>query len=272
MIENVPQQQIPTPTPQPVLNQPKPMLPIILALIIVALVSGGVYYWQKSEIKQVDNISNQQTPTNTPSKVVKNPPTTSVISPTTKTVPSTGIDLEINNNKLEIKEGKLIRPVLKMVSESLGSPTVDYKLYLVRKSDFSDGNQPNCNEAVYLQKDAGSLKKVTEGNSCEFTFLADMGFLSNTAKFFFVQIGGDGSVMTLYNLDGGEIKFSDEKNTLIGWNIGSIDEFGWAAEYKSTVATFHLWKELGAQNATVRVDMEKMKVFSETFKNTGPTR
>lgn len=79
MIENIPQQQILTPAPQPVLSQPKPMLPIILDLIIVALVSGsGVYFWQQGEInklrinqsQQIGYQYNQETPIKSPTTVV----------------------------------------------------------------------------------------------------------------------------------------------------------------------------------------------------------
>ena len=82
MIENNPQEQLPT--IQPIPNLPKVWLPFVVALVAVALVSGGgVYLWQQNEIKQLQNnqlrqtgyINNQVAPT-------AYQPTTSLASPT----------------------------------------------------------------------------------------------------------------------------------------------------------------------------------------------
>lgn len=267
MIENIPQPQIPTPVPQPVLNQPKPMLPIVLALIIVALVSGGgVYYWRQIEVNRLQSDSTNLT------KIINTTKTT--ITPTPTETPQTLSDsktgLIINGNRVEIGDGKTVMPVVKMVSEFINPD--EYKLYIVRKSETTGDNQPNCNEAVYLQKGINALKKITTGNSCEFSYFADVAFISNEAKIFYVQVGGDGSAITLYDTDGAEIKFADDKKILSGWVLGSIDGYGWDWSYKTKIATLHLWKELGAKNAIVLVDMDKSKIIPETFKETGPAR
>lgn len=48
MIENIPQEQLPT--IQPIPNPPKVWLPFVIALVVVALVSGGgVYLWQQNQ-------------------------------------------------------------------------------------------------------------------------------------------------------------------------------------------------------------------------------
>lgn len=83
MIEsNLPEQTL---APQPIINKPKPWLPIALVIVIVALVSGGsVYLWQQNEIKklqssqprQIDYVSNRETPSAIPTSV----PTQSKIS------------------------------------------------------------------------------------------------------------------------------------------------------------------------------------------------
>lgn len=86
MIENIPQEQMPI--IQPIPNPPKVWLPFVVALVVVALVSGGgVYLWQQNEIKQLqDNqprqtgyINNQVAPTAEPSI---SQPTISLTSPT----------------------------------------------------------------------------------------------------------------------------------------------------------------------------------------------
>jgi hypothetical protein len=73
MIENIPQEQLPIVQPTP--NSPKVWLPFVVALVVVALVSGGgVYLWQQNEIKQlqnnqprqIGNINNQVAPTINP--------------------------------------------------------------------------------------------------------------------------------------------------------------------------------------------------------------
>lgn len=86
MIENIPQEQLPI--TQPIPNPPKVWLPFVVALVVVALISGGgVYLWQQNEIKQLQNnqsrqtgyINNQVAPTAEPSI---SQPTTSLASPT----------------------------------------------------------------------------------------------------------------------------------------------------------------------------------------------
>lgn len=86
MTENTPQEQITI--NQPIPNPPKVRLPFVIALVVVALVSGGgVYLWQQNEIKQLQNnqprqtgyINNQVEPTAEPSIVQ---PTTTYASPT----------------------------------------------------------------------------------------------------------------------------------------------------------------------------------------------
>lgn len=86
MIENTPQEQLPS--VQPIPNPPKVWLPFVVVLVVVALVSGGaVYLWQQNEIQQLQNnqpkqnsyINNQVAPT---AESSISQPTTSLASPT----------------------------------------------------------------------------------------------------------------------------------------------------------------------------------------------
>ncbi|HPR99901.1 MAG TPA: hypothetical protein PLU63_03775, partial [Candidatus Woesebacteria bacterium] len=79
MIENTPQEQLPS--VQPIPNPPKVWLPFVVVLVVVALVSGGaVYLWQQNEIQQLQNnqpkqagyVNNQTSPATEPTEVKPN--------------------------------------------------------------------------------------------------------------------------------------------------------------------------------------------------------
>ena len=106
---------------------------------------------------------------------------------------------------------------------------------------------------------------MVDGDGCELTHIADFAFPSNSLGFFYVMWGGDGSAVQFFDTSGQKITINDDKKLLDGWVVGSIDQVGWDWKYNANIGKLHLWKNLGADNAEVIVDVDKMKILPETF-------
>lgn len=138
------------------------------------------------------------------------------------------------------------------------SPITD-ALYLTQES--------NGQQIVHYRSVAGDIKITINRDNRDTTLVSDFGFFGNPAKFIFLQFGSDNNSVVLYNLQGQELKYLDDKNLLTGWVVGSIDEYGWSSEYRAIVANFNLWKDNGNKKARVKVNLDELRVISESFIN-----
>lgn len=268
MINNDSQDQATIPNFQPFADRTKPPIFLfILILVVVALVSyGGVYLWRQKDPKKTQDFTADST------KIINSPNTTAELL--SDGVPSESLNsnakLIIKNNVLEIDDGKIVMPVLKMVISRHFDD--EYRLYMAINASFTDFL---CEDVVYLQRGNGVLLKVYSGDCDGMVSVSDVGFFSNESDLFFIKMGSGGeSLIITYDFSGYEIKFTDEKKILADWSIRSIEKFGWEPEYKSHIATFYLSKDFGPdlKYANVKVDMDKLKVIPETFKETGSTQ
>lgn len=131
MIEDIP--QAPLVPPRSIVNQSKPMLPFIVALVVVALISGGsVYLWQQNEIKQLQNNRPGQT------GYVNNQKIPTVESTTIQVVSPTESKPNINSvNKVTLSDIKLTIPSNWKIESNDGKSAkilTDYQPYKVELS------------------------------------------------------------------------------------------------------------------------------------------
>ncbi|HPJ16668.1 MAG TPA: hypothetical protein PK639_00375 [Candidatus Woesebacteria bacterium] len=182
-------------------------------------------------------------------------------------------------NRVGISDSGKIRPIEKIVRSSPFNGEI-YGLYWTQSTEMVDNGsseQPYCSERVYLQKEDGELRRVFEGESCEFGGVADLGFYTgHELPLFYITYGGEGSEITLYNLeDGKKVVLKDEKKLLDDWAVFYIDETkigNWYPGYGDKTVKFYLDRMLGSENATVLVDLKEFKILPETFKRIGQGR
>jgi hypothetical protein len=179
----------------------------------------------------------------------------------------TGVNLVTVDNEININDNGRVLPLVKLAETNRNGN--EYRLYLVSKTIIEEDIGPDCNEAVYFQKNNERLKKIYEGGGCEFIW-AEPDFLENPLDLFQINHTGDGGFIVLYNLEGQKVSFSDEKKILEGWAIYKTELVGRNGDPATMRVKLFMYKDLGAKNATVLVDVDNFKVLPETLTNLEP--